>query len=191
MNWRRAVERAAAYREAGAPWRAREVLQGAVAWTYHPVLYRAYGEALFHLGDRYAAGKFLFLAGVSPAEEPYGAAVRLFQQRHERTSGATLAGLLPNAFRQADPQRWPEPTLAWLTAKVCPQPTPCPDPRQALRRAGLWRPVEPSEKGLPAAQKRWIEWGCALALLYLLVSALLGTGWLCFILWRILTGAAS
>ncbi|HEY57844.1 MAG TPA: hypothetical protein G4O04_04810 [Anaerolineae bacterium] len=184
-NWQRALERATAYRAAGELWRAREVLQGAVAFAYHPDLYRAYGEVLFHLGDRYAAGLYLFLAGVTPQEGPYGAAVRLFEKRHHRTAAAVLAGLLPRAFRRTAPSEWPVSTREALLARCCEAPgTSCPDPEAALRRAGLWSPPHPRNEPAAHSKRRLFEWGCVALLVYLFLAALLGTGVLCYGVWH-------
>ena len=182
-GWRKTLARAQALRAAGEGWRAREVLQGAIRSAYHPDLYRAYGEILFDLGDRYAAGKFLLLAGVTPGEEPYGAAVRLFQERHRRTTGYALLGLLPRSFRQAEPDEWPEAAVRWLAERWCAgQPGPCADnPREALRRAGLGPPPLIHE-GLPPA----LRWGLPALVVYLLLAALAGTGLLCYGVWLLL-----
>lgn len=184
-NWRRALARAMAYRAAGELWRAREVLQGAVAFAYHPDLYRAYGEVLFHLSDRDAAGRYLFLAGVTPSEEPYGAAVRLFQARHRHTPAEVLAGLLPRAFRRTPPSAWPSVTRAALLARCgAPPDLSGADAEAVLRRAGLWRPPSAQEASGAPARRRLAERRWAALLLYLLLAALLGTGVLCYGVWH-------
>ena len=51
---------------AGRPWRAKEMLQGALAsetYVLEPALLEAYGALLDSLGDRFEGGKYLFLSG--------------------------------------------------------------------------------------------------------------------------------
>lgn len=162
--WRAAVLRAGQDLALGQADRARERLQPWVARTYHPELYRAYGEVLWALGDRYNAGRYLFLAGM-PADDPgLGEGVRLFLERHRRTSARTLLGQMPAAFRRTPPDAWPPVVRQALGVRL----------RRGETLEQAWEATRP----VPKARRRassWAERLLALGCLYLLLSALIGT----------------
>lgn len=64
----------------GELWRAKEILQGAIATLkYDPLLYEQYGLILFQMGDLVEAGKYLFLSG--QVKEEYETAINLYLKR--------------------------------------------------------------------------------------------------------------
>ena len=86
----------------GRPWRAKEILGGRIASARGPVapaLLEAYGALLDSLGDRFEAGKFLYLSG---SQDPAHAdAIALFLHRTRNMPASALIGLFPRAVQRA------------------------------------------------------------------------------------------
>ena len=92
------LKRAEAEIAAGRVWRAKEILRGALSSSAEPALLERYGRLLDELGDRYEAGKYLFLSGARPPE--YADAIDLFLMRTARRSGADFVQLFPASVRR-------------------------------------------------------------------------------------------
>ena len=92
------LKRAEAERTAGRAWRAKEILRGALATRAEPELLEHYGRLLNSLGERYEAGKYLFLSGARTPE--YEDAIQVFLTRTAARRDADLVQLFPAAVRR-------------------------------------------------------------------------------------------
>ncbi len=95
------LQRAKAEAEKGRFWRAKEILQGSLSQENHalePDFLEAYGVLLNELGDRFQAGKYLFLSGKRC--EAYTEAISLFLHRTRRTHINDLIRQFPARIRR-------------------------------------------------------------------------------------------
>ncbi len=95
------LHRAQAEAEKGRLWRAREIFQGSLSHESHvlePEFLEAYGVLLNELGDRFQAGKYLFLSG--RRHEVYTEAISLFLDRNSRTHINDLIRQFPALIRR-------------------------------------------------------------------------------------------
>lgn len=84
----------------GRPWRAREILQGAIrTHATDPTVLERYGRLLDALGDRVQAGNYLFLSGVRGPD--VDEAIALFLRRHGRGHREDLLAQFPRSIRKA------------------------------------------------------------------------------------------
>lgn len=83
---------------AGRTWRAKEILRGTLSHRAEPELLERYGRLLDALGERYEAGKYLFLSGVRTPE--YTATIELFLRRTAARRDADFVHLFPAAVRR-------------------------------------------------------------------------------------------
>ena len=97
---REKIRLAEAETAAGRPWRAKEMFRGAIAsksYALEPDLLEAYGLLLDSLGDRFEAGKYLFLSGKrSPTHVD---AIEIYLHRTRRTHVNDLIAQFPAAVR--------------------------------------------------------------------------------------------
>lgn len=91
------LQRAERELASGRAWRAKEILRGALATRAEPALLERYGRLLDSLGERYEAGKYLFLSGARRPE--YDEAIELFLSRNAARRHADFAKLFPVAVR--------------------------------------------------------------------------------------------
>ena len=97
----RTLNRANAEVAKGRLWRAKEILQGSLSQERHalePDFLEAYGVLLNESGDRFLAGKFLFLSG--KRHEAYTEAISLFLDRTGRTHINDLIRQFPARIRR-------------------------------------------------------------------------------------------
>jgi hypothetical protein len=101
--------------EAGRAWRAKEILRGRIgSGPMDPDILDAYGLLLDRLGDRFEAGKYLFLSGKrSPDRAP---AIELFLQRQANHSRSEIQARFPAAVRTAPFESLPVMVQQELTA---------------------------------------------------------------------------
>jgi hypothetical protein len=94
------VARAQAETDAGRSWRAKEILRGRIgSGPFDADVMDAYGLLLERMGDRFEAGKYLFLSGNrSPDRAP---AIELFLRRQKGRHRADIWARLPTAVRAA------------------------------------------------------------------------------------------
>lgn len=95
------LHRARAEAEKGRLWRAKEILQGSLSRESHalePDFLEAYGVLLNEMGDRFQAGKYLFLSG--KRHEVYTEAISLFLDRTRRTHINDLIRQFPACIRR-------------------------------------------------------------------------------------------
>lgn len=92
------LKRAEAEIAAGRAWRAKEILRGALASRADAALLERYGRLLDSMGDRYEAGKCLFLSGVRLPD--YAEAIDVFLTRNAGRSDADLVQQFPSAVRR-------------------------------------------------------------------------------------------
>jgi hypothetical protein len=110
------VKRAAIEIAAGRHWRAKEILRGAIASNrVEPAILQAYGELLESLGDRFEAGKYLFLSGVR--EPGYAAAISLFLDRQRKNTSWSLIASFPTGVRRLPFERLPATVQQELQAR--------------------------------------------------------------------------
>jgi hypothetical protein len=98
---RATLRRAKAEADAGRRWRAKEILQGSLAcqlYALEPEFLEAYGALLDSLGDRFEAGKYLFLSG--KRSDAYAEAIEIYLHRTRRTPVSDLVGQFPAAIRR-------------------------------------------------------------------------------------------
>jgi hypothetical protein len=89
-------------------WRAKEILRGNIGNRgFSPRLYERYGELLLKLGERYEAGKYLFLSGERNQE--YEEAISLFLNRHSNVPSNDIVRQFPRGARLEDVSHYPEP----------------------------------------------------------------------------------
>jgi hypothetical protein len=99
----------------GRPWRAKEILRGALATRAEPALLEHYGRLLESLGERYEAGKYLFLSGVRVPE--YAAAIALFMSRNAARREGDFVRLFPAAVRRVPFEQLPAPVQEELKSR--------------------------------------------------------------------------
>jgi hypothetical protein len=146
-------------------WRAKEILRGNIRICgYSPALYKRYGELLLSVGERYEAGKYLFLSNArSPEHED---AIALFTRRHRRAKPATIIAALPKGARLERASQYPEPLRSELGA---------------LGVKGRVRRKEPAASGPPGlAYRALVGLGCIVLLFAVIILAAIG--------WEVLTG---
>jgi hypothetical protein len=91
---------------AGELWRAKEILSGRIGSTaFDPALYERYGALLLQMGDKVAAGKFLFLCGSRRPE--YDEAIGLFLRKYSKTGWRDLLASFPASARREPWSRLP------------------------------------------------------------------------------------
>jgi hypothetical protein len=98
---RETLRRAKAEADAGRQWRAKEILQGSLScqlYALEPDFLEAYGALLDSLGDRFEAGKYLFLSGKRC--DAYAGAIEIYLHRTRRTTVSDLVGGFPAAIRR-------------------------------------------------------------------------------------------
>ncbi len=144
-------------------WRAKEILRGNIGNSgFSPRLYERYGELLLKLGERYEAGKYLFLSGERNQE--YEGAISLFLNRHSRAPSTDIVRQFPRGARLQEVSYYPEPLRSDLRTLGIPGRLPV--PRTGPRKRG-------GKTTIPA------KLGCCLALLALavvVVLSLIGLG---------------
>ena len=92
------VARARAELEAGRTWKAKDILRGRIgSGPLDSEVYDAYGLLLERMGDRFEAGKYLFLSGTRSPER--AAAIEHFLTRQKGRHGADIWARLPTAVR--------------------------------------------------------------------------------------------
>ena len=92
------LQRAETQIAAGRLWRGKEILRGTLASRADSVLLERYGRLLDSMGDRYEAGKYLYLSGQRLPE--YAAAIELFLARHAGRTEIDFVRLFPAAVRR-------------------------------------------------------------------------------------------
>ena len=156
---------------AGRAWRAKEMLQGAISsksYVLEPDLLEAYGALLDSLGDRFEAGKYLFLSGKRSLQ--YEEAISLYLQRTRRTHVNDMIAGFPAALRHHG--------LGHLPDSV----------RQELARRGAEEQSISRREPLPygVREETWKEWLAVAGIIGVFISIVavffvgLGTilGWL-------------
>ena len=103
---------------AGRIWRAKEILRGSLASSGHPALLERYGRLLDSLGERYEAGKYLYLSGERALE--YTAAIELFLSRNAARTEADFVRLFPAAVRRLPFEQLPAPVQKDLKSRGVP-----------------------------------------------------------------------
>ena len=114
-NVRAKILRAEAEEAAGRSWRAKEILGGCVGTLDYGVsheLLGAYGALLDRLGDRYQAGKYLFLAG--SADPDHQDAIRVYLRRNRNVAANDLVAQFPAALRHQGLGNLPETVISEL-----------------------------------------------------------------------------
>jgi hypothetical protein len=97
---RHSIEKAKTEVAGGRNWRAKEILQGAVAKTHadlEPEFLEVYGVLLDSMGDRFEAGKYLFLSG--RRIDAYVDPIELFLDRTRRSHVNDLIAQFPAQIR--------------------------------------------------------------------------------------------
>ncbi len=74
------------------------MLRGALSTRTEPALLERYGRLLDSLGERYEAGKYLYLSGQRARE--YADAIELFMARNAARTDADFVSLFPAAVRR-------------------------------------------------------------------------------------------
>jgi hypothetical protein len=100
---------------AGRIWRAKEILRGALVNRAEPELLQRYGRLLEAIGERYEAGKYLFLSGARAPE--HRDAIQLFLTRNSERRDADFIHLFPAAVRRLPFEQLPEPVQQELHAR--------------------------------------------------------------------------
>jgi hypothetical protein len=146
-------------------WRAKEILQGALAtYGYEPHLFEQYGRLLLLMGDAVEAGKYLFLSGVRAPE--YREAIALFVNRHARRNPAQLYYTFPAAARLGRLEDYPPVVTKELVGLGVPSNL------KPSRRV-----LAPATPG-PTPRTRLVTLGCALSMLVALVLMGLGVAFM-------------
>jgi hypothetical protein len=117
--------------DAGRQWRAKEILQGSLAsqlYALEPDFLEAYGALLDSLGDRFEAGKYLFLSG--KRGDAYAEPIDTFLYRTRRTHVNDLVGQFPAAIRHHGLGHLPEIVRSELKQRGA-------DPEELQRREPL------------------------------------------------------
>lgn len=110
------LKRAEAEIASGRAWRAKEILRGALATRAEPELLERYGRLLESLGERYEAGKYLFLSGAQSPE--YAEAIELFLTRNAARRDADFLKLFPVAVRRLPFEQLPARVREELNSRV-------------------------------------------------------------------------
>ncbi len=95
------LKRAETEIKAGRSWRAKEVFQGSLSdpkYVLDPAFLEAYGKLLDSLGDRFEAGKYLFLSG--QRQPSYCEPIELFWYRVRKASIKSVLTLFPRTIHQ-------------------------------------------------------------------------------------------
>lgn len=106
---RERIARAKIEEAAGRPWRAKEMLGGCIGNLRYGLdheLLAAYGALLDRLGDRYEAGKYLFLSGSNDPD--HQDAVQLYLHRNRNTAVNDLVAQFPGVIRHQGLGNLPE-----------------------------------------------------------------------------------
>lgn len=104
--------------EAGRPWRAKEILRGALSnpqFATDPYFLESFGRLLDGLGDRVEAGKMFYLSG--RRTEEYAASIDLFLTRTKRMPARDFVAQLPGAIRHQGLGCLPEVVLEDLARR--------------------------------------------------------------------------
>ena len=99
----------------GRAWRAKEILRGVLATRAEPELLEHYGRLLDSLGERYEAGKYLFLSGARSPE--YAEAIELFLTRNAARRDADFLKVFPVAVRRLPFDQLPARVQAELNSR--------------------------------------------------------------------------
>jgi hypothetical protein len=103
----RTLDKAQREIENGNLWRAKEILQGAVAIEKYDVqLFEMMGTVLLKMGDVPEAGRFLFISGVRKPE--YLEAIEFFLTRYRRTTPHDFLHILPRSARLRTVSDYPD-----------------------------------------------------------------------------------
>ena len=100
---------------AGRAWRAKELLRGALATRAERVLLERYGRLLDLLGERYEAGRYLFLSGVRTPE--CADAIAVFLTRNAARGSTDFVKLFPAAVRRLPFEQLPAVVQEELRAR--------------------------------------------------------------------------
>ena len=156
----RVLRRADEETAAGRPWRAKEILGGAVrSFSLDVRLLEAYGRLLDRLGDRVEAGKYVFLSGVRGPD--VDEAIQLFISRHGKGHLNNLVARFPRLVRSLGVSQLPPVVEADLKALGLPESFPRDQPIQQV--------VEP-----PGWRQSLSMLGCAVVSIVLLVASIVG-----------------
>ena len=151
------LERVEAALARGEVWRAKEILRGNIGSRgYSPRLYERYGRLLLELGDKYEAGKYLFLSAQRHAE--YEDATSLYLGRVAKCHPQAIAWSFPKGARLEKLSSYPEPLRSELA-------------RMGFR-GGTRRIVAPLPPTTLGDQLRLL--GCAVLALVVIGAAILG-----------------
>jgi hypothetical protein len=159
---REKLRKAEAETAAGRMWRAKEMLRGSIgseSYALEPDLLEAYGRLLDQLGDRYEAGKFLFLSG--KWDSGYGEAIELYLDRNKKASASDIIAQFPAAIRRRGLAHLPDNVRKMLEQKGA-------DAAELERR-------EPLSQGV--RKLAWKDW---LVMLIFIVTLLCGV-FLCLV----------
>jgi len=118
----RLLTRARVEMESGRLWRAKEILRGAISSTTYatePVVLETYGKLLDALGDRYEAGKYLFLSGSRAPE--YVAAIEIYIGRTRKLPVNALMAQFPSALHHQGIGHLPDAVRQYLVERGLPQ----------------------------------------------------------------------
>nr|CAP47642.1 putative integron gene cassette protein [uncultured bacterium] len=143
----------------GRPWRAKEILRGAIGQSpFDTELYKTYGELLLSLGDLPEAGKYLFLSG--SAEPMHEEAVAEFLRRWGRSGPELLYSRFPSRARLQSISDYPPTVRKALAGDFTP-------PAKVLAEQccqGRWQ----------GCRDAIAVWGCGLVVF--IIAILLGFG---------------
>jgi hypothetical protein len=117
----RLLARAHAEVAAGRAWRAKEILAGAMSeprFVIDADFLKAYGALLDALGDRFEAGKYLFLSGST--EHEHAVAIQIYLNRTRKLPVAALISHFPGALRRQGLGHLPEPVRVYLEERGAP-----------------------------------------------------------------------
>jgi hypothetical protein len=164
------LQRVEAAVDAGQAWRAKEILRGNIRnMGFAPRLYQRYGKLLLELGDKYEAGKYLFLSG--QREDEYRQAISLFLDRQRRNPPNDIVLRFPRGARLGKVADYPEPLRADLRRLGAGGRLPVPD------TAPRGRSPEPTW-----IDRRLVPIGCfllaAAVIILTIIGALTVGGWL-------------
>lgn len=141
IDVRNKLRRAEAEVASGRSWRAKEILRGCVGsadYALNPELLEAYGALLDRLGDRYEAGKYLFLAGSTDAK--HQEAIAVYMDRNRRATANDLVAQFPAAFRHQGLGHLPDSVKAELERRgIDARELSRMEPRQEPVFEGTWK----------------------------------------------------
>ena len=166
------VARARTEVKAGRAWRAKEILRGAIgSGRVDPEILDAYGLLLEHMGDRFEAGKYLFLSGLrSPERAP---AIELFLRRQTGRHQADIWARLPAAVRTAPFESLPAVVREELIAR-------------GVRKDTFGEKAQSARPAMSIGDRVKLL-GALIVLAFFLISLGLGVGTLMSSIWRWLT----